>query len=1531
MLYNDAYRPMLGQSKHPQAMGRPGRECWPEIWHIIGPMLVGVFHRGEATWSDDQLLLLDRNGYLEECYFTFSYSPIREESGNVGGVFCAVTETTERVLNERRLQTLRMLGEKSTRARTTEEAGVLAVRTLGANAYDVPFALLYLLNKDATVAHLCATAGMVPGSKSCPETVRIGSREDVWTFQRVFETNRRQVAEGLEMQFGHLSAGRWTDGYVERALVSPIRKAGVEEAATAFLVAGLSPRLALNEDYFSFLDLAVGQIATTIANARAYEEERRQAVALAELDRAKTEFFSNVSHEFRTPLTLMLGPLEDLLSHAGLPHFTRTPLEAAHRNSLRLLKLVNTLLDFSRIEAGRVQASYEPMDLSAFTSELASVFRSTIERAGLKLLIDCRPLAEPVYVDRDMWEKIVLNLVSNAFKFTFEGEIDVSLRQAGDLVELAVRDTGIGIAAEELPHLFERFHRVKGARGRTYEGSGIGLALVQELVKLHGGSVHGESVLNSGSSFIVSIPCGAAHLPQDRIGALRTQASTALPGEAYVEEANRWVCPDLEETRKVQTEPSENLQVSRPRVLLADDNADMRDYVQRLLRQNYDVITVGDGKAALKAAYDRKPDLVLTDVMMPELDGFGLLRELRSNEELRVVPVIMLSARAGEEARIEGLRAGADDYVIKPFSARELLARVEAQLQLQHLRREAEIAIRTSQERTAADLQAISRLYELGTECGREGADVGRCLERILDAANFLTGSDKGDIQLLDPDSGTLAIAAHRGFEGRFLECFDRVYGRLSAERVSVEDVTQSAIFAGNPSLDVFLAAGVRAVQWTPLVSSARNMLGMVSTYFNHPRVFSQREQRLTDLLARQTADYLERRRAEDERHVFVSFLENSPDFIGIADPDGKPVYVNPAGRRMVGLPPDYPVENTEIPEYYPPEQRAFSSDVIVRSMIEQGSWHGETYFRHWQTQEAIPVSDEHFMIRDPDTGRPLGMGTITRDISDVRRAQSRLRESEERLERALRGSRLGTWDWNIKTGDVVFNSRWGEMRGFSPGQVKPHVDSWSSGVHPDDWTRVQQSLRNHFEGLTPEYEDEYRARTKTGDWIWVLARGKVFTRDKEGQPLRMIGTELDITDRKLFENAQTFLADAGALLGSSLEYEDTLDNVAQLALRDLADLCIIDVVQQGGKAARLKVVSRDSSLAPLCDLFMRVPLEENRPYWFRMVVENKRPVLMEHLSAEMIDSFSRDPSDLQLIRAAGFQSALAVPLLREGRLVAAIVLISCSASRIYGPADLCLAEGLARRAALSIDNARLFFEAQRAIKTREDILAIVSHDLKNPVNTIGLTAFVMRNCDRMERDQITQASNRIQSAIDRMLRLISDLLDFSRIQSGTFSVEPRGETLKTIALPVIDGMKSLAEARQQRLECNIESNLPEVAADGHRVAQVLSNLLSNAIKFNRHAGEIIVSARQRGDTVVVSVSDQGSGIPREDLSKVFDRFWQAAETKRQGSGLGLSIAKGIVEAHHGKIWAESESGKGSTFSFTLPLADSDMKQPMCA
>ncbi|MFN7948111.1 MAG: ATP-binding protein [Blastocatellia bacterium] len=713
---NDAYLPTVG-IKESWVLGASARRVWAEIWPDIGPRAESVVATGNATWDESLLLFLERSGYAEETYHTFSYSPVADDDGSIGGMLCVVTEETERVIGERRMTLLRELAADLTDTNEEPELFDAVRRQLGAHNKDLPFALVYLFEADGQQARLACAHGTAPGEAIAPLTIEVTADNVVWPASEILSRAEAVTVTDLSARFAALPTGPW-DKPARQAAVVPIAQQGQERPA-GFLVAGINPYRPLDLSYLGFINLLAGQIASALSNARAYEEERKRAEALAEIDRAKTMFFSNVSHEFRTPLTLMLGPLEDALASNGeVQPQTREQLETAHRNGVRLLKLVNTLLDFSRIEAGRADVSFEPVDLATFTAELASVFRSAVEKAGIKFIINCPPLESPVYVDREMWEKIVLNLISNAFKFTFAGEIEIRQRVVGSRVELSVRDTGTGIPAEELPHLFERFHRVKGARGRSIEGSGIGLSLVRELVRLHGGEVNVTSRINHGSIFTVSIPVGRAHLPADRVGATRARSSTALRADAYVEEALRWLPEASQADSAMRNEKSDSTseiphaarRTAHSRILLADDNADMRDYVRRLLGESYDVVTVANGRAALEAVREHRFDLVLTDVMMPELDGFGLLRALRADERTRDLPVIMLSARAGEESRVEGLEAGADDYLIKPFSARELLARVESNLKLARLRRETlirEQALRVEAEDARQRLEKV--------------------------------------------------------------------------------------------------------------------------------------------------------------------------------------------------------------------------------------------------------------------------------------------------------------------------------------------------------------------------------------------------------------------------------------------------------------------------------------------------------------------------------------------------------------------------------------------------------------------------------------------------------------------------------------------------------------------------------------------------------------------------------------------------------------------------------------------------------
>jgi PAS domain S-box-containing protein len=689
LLYNDPYTSILG-NKHPQALGQRGEECWREVWPLVGPMLERVLDHGMPFTADDLQLLVWRHGYFEECYFCFSYSPIYEEDGSVSGVFCPVIETTDKIVGARRLETLRELAALG-RAETIRGACQQAIAVLAKNGRDVPFAYLYLLSEDGKSATLmAATDSSAEGAE-----LRLAQFTE-WPLRSAFDGPL--VLEDLAGK--HLPTGGWSEP-TRQAFLAPVVLPGNFRVRAVF-VAGLSPHKRLDQSYRSFLELLVAQVGSTIADTLAYEAERQRAEALAELDRAKTLFFSNISHEFRTPLTLMLGPLEELLSGSGLSAAEHDRLNIAHRSALRLLKLVNSLLDFSRIEAGRVQASYEPTDLAALTIDLSSNFRSVCEAAGLSLVVNCPSLNQPVYVDREMWEKIVLNLVSNAFKFTLEGAIRIELRRENGFAVLEVRDTGIGIAEAELPRIFERFHRIENARGRAHEGSGIGLALVRELVGLSGGTVEVASTLAQGSSFTVRLPFGHAHLAADRIAAPRTLASTATRAEAFVGEALRWL-PDREPADTIEAMFGPDPFMPGPDegglVLVVDDNADMRDYLRQLLAGRYEVEAAADGQQALEAIDRRRPDLVLSDVMMPRLDGFGLLKALRARTDTKQLPVILLSARAGEEAKVEGLESGADDYLIKPFSARELLARTAANIKMARVRRHASEAVRESEER----------------------------------------------------------------------------------------------------------------------------------------------------------------------------------------------------------------------------------------------------------------------------------------------------------------------------------------------------------------------------------------------------------------------------------------------------------------------------------------------------------------------------------------------------------------------------------------------------------------------------------------------------------------------------------------------------------------------------------------------------------------------------------------------------------------------------------------------------------------
>jgi PAS domain S-box-containing protein len=1009
LLYNDTYIPFLGETKHPAILGAPGREAWAEIWATIAPMHEEVA-AGRATSVEDVQLFFARRLPREEVYVSWGYSPILAPDGfTIEGTFDACNETTAKVVGERRLATLRDLGARSLEQRTAEIACRDAAEVLHGNPLDIPFAAIYLLDEEGTSARRVAGTRLDDCLTVFPENHPVidgSAASGPWPLSRVADTNRSCQISDLPGTVGVFPAGPWPDP-VETAFVLPL-SAPTQPRPAGYLIAGVSPRRILDPAYRSFLDLVAGHIATSIADARAFEAERRRAEALAEIDRAKTAFFSNVSHEFRTPLTLMMSPIEEVLAQPVgevLPR-NRELLGIAHRNSLRLLRLVNTLLDFSRVEAGRIQANYEPLDLAALTADIASNFRSACERAGLMLDVDCPPLGEPIYVDREMWEKIVLNLLSNAFKFTLQGRIGVTICADGSKVRLAVSDTGVGIPQAALPRVFERFHRIEGQPSRTHEGTGIGLALVQELVRLHGGDIAVQSAVGRGTTFTVTVPFGQAHLQADHISVSPSLASTAVGADAFVEEALRWlptkgdVVP-LAENVIDDIAPHSPVPAAgeRARVLFADDNADMRDYVSHLLSWRWDVDAAADGYAALEAARHRKPNLVLADVMMPRLDGIELLSALRRDPELCDVPVILLSARAGEEAQVEGLKAGADDYLVKPFSARELIARVDSSLALARLRGD--------------ELAAVSRLHELSTRLTAT-SDLPSLLYAVLDATIELQGADFGDVQLYNKETRTLEIVAQRGFQKEFLDYFRSVDADEGSAcglalkhrtRIIIEDVNLDADFT--PHRGIAASAGFRAVQSTPLFyRDSREPVGMLSTHFRHPHRPSARDLRLTDLYARQATDVIAFRLTEQRLRESEARLQAAVDLLKLGryawDPQTNALQWDDALRAMWGLSPgayvDYDVWRASVH----PDDVAYVEAAIRRCIDRNGDGLYDTEYRVIRRTDGV----ERWIATRGQTqfenGKPVSFYGVALDVTDRKRIESRLERRVEARTREL-------------------------------------------------------------------------------------------------------------------------------------------------------------------------------------------------------------------------------------------------------------------------------------------------------------------------------------------------------------------------------------------------------------------------------------------------------------------------------------------------------------------------------------------------
>ena len=911
--YNEAYSAILG-AKHPRAFGQRARDCFPEIWTQIEPMLHGVLESGTPTWSEDLMLPLERNGFAEECYFTFSYSPLTGENG-VGGVFCAVAETTAKVLRER--------------------------------------------------------------------------------------------------------------------------------------------------------------------------EARERAEALAELDRAKTDFFDNISHEFRTPLTLILGPLDDAL--AGQRCLDDNDLDMLRRNARRLLRLVNSLLEFSRIEANRAALVRQPVDLPTLTAEIASSFRSAFESAGIAFSIDAPPLDGPVSVDPRLWEHVVLNLLSNALKFCLRGSVRLSLRREDSKLRLEVADEGGGMSEDEVARAFERFWRGSARAARSHEGSGIGLALVAEIAELHGGSARLESVEGAGTTAIVEIPYEPASAQS--VAAPVTAAALAL--------AETGVWSDAHSGPVGRAEDS-----ALPRLLLVEDNADLRGYLTRLLSGQYRVERVPDGATALSAALAAPPDIVLSDVMMPGIDGIELVRRLRSRRATRDIPIVLLSARADEQSAAEGLRAGADDYIVKPFSSSELLPRLERHVSRARIRAE-----EAARFRQLAD--EIPQMIWTQTPDGR----LDWINKRWFDYTGLSSDEEPSELRVdlvMPPDdlARFRALRAEHSTRSDGFECQVRIkpvgspddaYRWHLSRLTPVRDANGALVRWIGTSIDIHDGRTLAEARERDLKTLAEAIPQMVWTAT--PEGYN---------------DYFNRRWAE---YIGRPDRDRDADGFGRVHPDDRETAV--AGWR----------HSLRTGEPYNAEYR-----------LRDGSG---AY--HWFVVRAVAQRDE--------TGAIVRWFGTSTNVDELKRTQEALTRSERLYRTLIETTTEGVWVLDENDVTTFVNARMAEMLGYLPEEVlgRPVWD-FTNALGRSEGEAVKAKA---MAGESTANDARLIRRDGTEIWVHIAASA---LRSDDGSIRGVLGMVHDITARKRAEAMQHLLAEASGALAQSLGLSQTVDKLLGVVVPGLATWAAIDL-----------------------------------------------------------------------------------------------------------------------------------------------------------------------------------------------------------------------------------------------------------------------------------------------------------------------------------------------------------------------------------
>ncbi|HRO48125.1 PAS domain S-box protein [Agriterribacter sp.] len=1413
-IYNDAYSIMLG-TKHPHALGATGKEVWPEIWHIIGPMLESVLQTGKATWSDNQLLLLHRNGFTEECYFTFSYSPVYGENDKVEGVFCAVTETTDAVTVERQLQTLTNLGKNILNLTGDLEVYQKSIEVIKQNPRDFPFALIYEVSRDGKKLSLADKTSEDLGLFFPYEIDLDKHASQFHGLADVAKGNAPVIADDLMQRFGNLPTGAW-DSAIHTAFVLPVAHSQ-QKIPYAILKIGINPYRILNDKYQNFFKLIADQIGSGINNSRIFETERKRTSVLEELDKAKTVFFSNISHEFRTPLTLMLGNLEELINSPEhrLSSSEKQSIETTHRNAMRLLKLVNTLLDFSRIESGRITAHYSLTDIVPFTASLAGNFRSTIEKAGLALEVKTQAIKEQVYVDKQMWEKIIFNLLSNAFKYTLKGKITVALFAQNNHVILEVQDTGVGIPQNELQRIFERFYRVQHVTGRTYEGTGIGLSLTHELVRLHGGTISVESGEGKGSTFRVSIPSGKAHLPVSQVNNIRQDIEDII-SDSYIKDSFA-----LQENLKPKTNTAtgaENINSNTPAVLIVDDNADMREYLQSLLEKKYRVFTAGNGLEALDIMKDKKPQLVLSDIMMPVMDGIRLVEEIKQNRQTEHIPVMLITARAGEESKIEGYETGADDYLVKPFSAKELLARVHAQIRIAQTRKHVEHQLNSLFEQAPVAI-AIMR-----------GPDF--TVEIINEMALEIIGKPKAQL-LNKPLFEVIPEVKEQGFEAIFKSVFK------TGKRIVIEEM--EAHILRNENLDaVFVKLVIE-----PFREENGSISGIMAAAY--------------DITEHVTA----RKKIEVSELRYRRLIQGISVALYTCDKEGRILLYNQAAVELWGREPKV---GTELWcgswKIYQTNGELLPLDKCPMALVLK--------YGRVETFEIIierPDGSRRHVLPYPqpilnDKDEITGAINLLLDITENTKIQKALQVSEERFSNIISQVGAGIAQTDITGKFIAVNEQYCHLVGRSEQELL--ALRIEDVTHPDD--REQNILllkRCATEGKSFTMEKRYLR--PDGSVVWVNNSVSLI---KGSDNLSFLtAVSIDITEAKKME---------ARLIESENRFRSMSDTIP----------VIIWIADNNGNCIYLN--------KQWYDYTGQTPQNALGDGWLEAV----HPAEREITTGAFFDAKPKE-----------------IPFVLEFRLRDEDGnyrwFLNSGLPNYNEDGD---PEGYIGSCTDITDNKKLS-------QQKDEFMSIVSHELKTPVTSLKAFTQLLEMKFSTAGDEASSAiMRRMDLQITKLNTLISDLLDITRLDEGKLSLKAEVFSFTELVNETVEDVQRIASTHTMITEIFFNCLL---TGDRDRIGQVLTNFITNAIKYSPKADKIIVSVTLQNDSVICAVQDFGIGINKKNQSRIFSRFYRVEGEKFDtfpGLGLGLYISAEIIRKQSGKIWFESEPGKGSIFYFSLPV-----------